>query len=78
MCHVYAKERGVAAHTDLSVTRNVRGGGCEMCTPPPSLCVWSSSSKLDCTGLKIDPFRNCWAYIAVFGLILKWKSHAIA
>ena len=38
----------------------------------------SDISKLDCTGLKIDPFRNRWAYIAVFGLILKWKSHAIA
>ena len=43
-----------------------------------SLYLHSDISKLDCTGLKIDPFRNRWAYIAVFGLILKWKSHAIA
>ena len=80
MCHVYAKERGLAAYTGLSITRDVRGGGCEMCTPPPSaqLALRSGSSKLDCMGLKIDPFRNRWAYIAVFGHILKWKSHAIA
>ena len=26
MCHVYAKERGLAAHTGLSITRHVRGG----------------------------------------------------
>ena len=42
------------------------------------LALRSDISKLDCTGLKINPFRNRWAYIAVFGLILKWKSHAIA
>ena len=35
-------------------------------------------AKLDCTGQKVDNLRNRWAYIAVFGLILKWKSHAIA
>ena len=53
-----------------------------MCTPPPStqvtqLALRSGSSKLDCTGLKIDPFRNRWACITVLWLILKWKSHAI-
>ena len=71
ICHVYAKERGLAAHTDLSITRDVRGGGCKMCTLPPStqLALRSGSSKLDCKGLKIDPFHNRWAYIAVFGLI---------
>ena len=37
-----------------------------------------SQNSLDCTGLKIDPFCNRWAYIAVFGLLLKWKSQAIA
>ena len=42
------------------------------------LALLSDISKLDCTGLKIDPFCNRWAYIAVFWLILKWKSHAIA
>ena len=79
MCHVYAKERGLAAHTDLSITRDVRGGGCEMCTPLPSaqLALGTGSSKLDCTGLKIDPFRNRWACTAMFGLILNWKRHAI-
>ena len=46
--------------------------------PPASeLASQSDNSKLDCTGLKVDPFRNCWAYKAVFGLILNWKSHAI-
>ena len=80
MCHVYAKERGLAAHTGLSITQYVRGGGCEMWSPLPStqLALWSGSSKLDCMGLKIDPYRNRWAYIVVFELILKWKSHAIA
>ena len=65
---------------DVSITRDVRGGGCEMYTPLPStqLTFRNGSSKLDCTGLKINPFRNRWAYIAVFRLILKWKSHAIA
>ena len=38
----------------------------------------SDISKLDCTGQKVDNLCNYWAYIAVFGLILKWKSHAIA
>ena len=46
-----------------------------------SLAVLSDISKLDCTGQKVDNLRNPWAYIDVFGafgLILKWKSHAIA
>ena len=43
-----------------------------------SLASLSDISKLDCTGQKVDNLRNYWAYIAVFGLILKWKSHAIA
>ena len=49
-------------------------------TPPPStqLALRSDISKLDCAGQKVDNLRNRWAYIAVFGLILKWKSHAIA
>ena len=56
------------------------GGGCVLCSPLQSaeLALRSDISKLDCTGLKIDPFRNRRAYIAVFGLILKWKSHATA
>ena len=45
--------------------------------PPASeLALPNDNSKLDCTGLKIEPFRNRWAYIAVFGLILKLKSNA--
>ena len=43
-----------------------------------SLTSLSDISKCDCTGQKVDNLRNYWAYIAVFGLILKWKSHAIA
>ena len=43
-----------------------------------SLASLSDISKLDCKGEKVDNLRNYWAYIAVFGLILKWKSHAIA
>ena len=48
--------------------------------PPPSTQLASRSdiSKLDCTGQKVDNLRNRWAYIAVFELILKWKSQAIA
>ena len=63
----------------FSTTRDFTGVGCVLCTPPPSaqLALRSDISKLDCTGLKIDPFCIRWAYIAVFGLILKWKSHAI-
>ena len=51
-----------------------------LCAPPPStrLALRSDISKLDCTGQKVDNLRNLWAYIAVFGLILKWKSQAIA
>ena len=43
-----------------------------------SLAVLSDISKLDCTGQKVYNLRNLRAYIDVFGLILKWKSHAIA
>ena len=43
-----------------------------------SLASLSDISTLDCTGQKVDNLRNYWACIAVFGLILKWKSHAIA
>ena len=51
-----------------------------LCAPPPSgqLASLSDISKLDCTGQKVDNLRNRWAYIAVFGLIFKWKSHEIA
>ena len=51
-----------------------------LCTPPPAsqLALLSNNSKVDSTGQKIDNLRNRWAYIAVFLLILKWKSHAIA
>ena len=55
------------------------GGGAVLCAPPPSakLALRSDISKLDCTGQKVDN-HSCVAYIAVFGLILKWKSQAIA
>ena len=71
MCHVYAKERGLAAPTGLSITRDDRGGSCEMCTPLPSpqLALRSGSSKLDCMGQKVNRLRNRWAYIVVFVLI---------
>ena len=48
----------------------------QKCSPPAwsELDLQSDNSKLDCTGLKVDNLRNCWAYIAVFGLILKWKA----
>ena len=55
--------------------------GCAICVFPSadlSLASLSDISKLDCMGLKIEPLSNRWAYIAVFGLILKWKSDAIA
>ena len=80
--HVHAKKTGVGAHnSSVSVYHSsFHGGVCVLCSPPQSadLALRSDISKLYCTGLKIDPFRNRWAYIAVFGLILKWKSHAIA
>ena len=59
---------------------SLHGDELRLCSPPQSakLSLRSDISKLDCTGLKIDPFHNRWAYIAVFGLILKWKSPAIA
>ena len=65
---------------DLSITPAFTEAGFVPCSPPQSaeLALCSDISKLDCTGLKIDPFCNRWAYIAVFVLILKWKSHAIA
>ena len=46
--------------------------------PAAELALRSNISKLDSTEQKVDNLRNRWAYIAVFGLILKWKSHAIA
>ena len=52
-------------------------------TPPPPPPAWSElalpsdNSKVGFTGLKVDNLHNRWAYIAVFGLILKCNSHAI-
>ena len=45
--------------------------GCDLRTPPPSaqLALGSDISKLDCTGLKIDPFRNRWAYQTQLGCV---------
>ena len=56
------------------------GADCKICTPLPAaeLALRSDISKLDSTGQKVDDLCNRWAYIAVFLLILKWKSHAIA
>ena len=46
-----------------------------------SLAVLSDILKPDCTGQKVDNLRNHSKPLGlhdVFGLILKWKSHAIA
>ena len=77
-CNMQRNGCGSTQHS--SVTPAFTGVGCVLCSPLQSaeLALRSDISKLDCTGLKIDPFRNRWAYIAVFGLILKWKSDAIA
>ena len=45
--------------------------------PASELALPSVTQKLNCTGLKVDNLSYCWAYIVVFGLILKWKSHAV-
>ena len=78
--HVICKENGCGSRQHFSITPAFTGVGCVLCSPPQSaeLALRSDISKLDCTGLKIDLFRYRWAYIAVFGLILKWKSQAIA
>ena len=77
-CNMQKNVCGSTQH--LSITPAFTGVGCVLCSPPQSaeLALRSDISKLDCTGLKIDPFRNRWAYIAVFGLILKWNSHSTA
>ena len=80
-CHVICKENGYAwPWTALfSNTRDFMGGGAVLCAPPPSakLALHSDISKLYCMGQNVNNLRNRWAYIAVFGLILKWKSQAI-
>ena len=81
LCHVigYAKEMGMPGqHT--SVTHETTWRQVAKYAPLCQQLSWlyTATSKLDCTGQKVDNLRNCWAYIAVFGLILKWKSHAIA
>ena len=79
-CNSYAKETGVPGH-QTSVTHQTSWREITKYVPPPSwseLTLLSGNSKVDYTGLKLDNLRNHWAYIAVFGLILKWKSHAIA
>ena len=69
--------QGVVAK--VSNNRDLTERGCDICTPPPAsqLALLSNNSKVDCKEQKVDNLRNRWAYIAVFGLILKWKSHAI-
>ena len=68
--HVICKENGCGIIHHLSITPAFMGVGCVLCSPPQSaeLPLRSDISKLDCTGLKVDPFRNRWPYIAVFGL----------
>ena len=80
LCHVICKGNEYAWTAHLSNTRDFVGTGCEICTPLPAaeLALRSNISKHDSTEQKVDNLRNRWAYIAVFGLILKWKSHAIA
>ena len=77
-CNVQKKQ--VCQHTLVQYHSSFDGEGCVLCTPPPStrLALHSDISKPDCTGQKVDNLRNRWAYIVVFGLILKLKSHAIA
>ena len=79
-CFMQRKENGFGSRQHLSITPAFTGVGCVLCSPPQSaeLALRSDISKQDCMGLKIDPFSNRWAYIAVFGLILKWKSQAVA
>ena len=71
-CNWLCEENGCGSRQHLSITPAFTGVGYVLCSPPQSaeLALRSDISKLDCTGLKIDPFRNCWACIAVFGLIL--------
>ena len=63
---------------DLSNTRDFIGEVAKYVATPlawSELALPSDNSKHDCTGLKIDSLRKRLAYITVFGLILKWKSH---
>ena len=78
--HVIDRGNRSASINWFSITPALMEVGCVLCTPPPStrLALRSDISKLDCTGQKVNNLRNRWAYIAVYGLILKWKSHAIA
>ena len=78
--HVICKGNRSASTHWFSITPAFTGVGCVLCTPPPSahLALPSDISQLDCMRQKVDNLRNCWAYIDVFGLILKWKNHAIA
>ena len=78
--HVICKENRCGSTHWFSITLALTGEACVLCSPPPStqLALSSDISKLDCTGQKVDNLRNRWAYIAVFGLVLKFKSHAIA
>ena len=80
VCHVICKVNGYAWTAHLGNTRDFMGTVCEICTPLPAaeLALRINISKLDCTEQKVDNLRNHWAYLAVFGLILKWKRHAIS
>ena len=78
--HVMCKANRCGSTHWFSITPALTGEGCVLRSSPPStrLAVVRDISKLDCTEQKVDNLRNRWVYIAVFGLILKWKSHAIA
>ena len=80
ICHVICKVNGYAWTPLFSNTRNFMREGAVLCAPSPStqLALCSDISKLDCTVQKVDNLHNRWAYIAVFGLISKWKSQAIS
>ena len=60
--HVICKENGCGSTQHLSITPAFTGVGCVLCSPPQAaeLALLCDISKLDCTGLKIDPFRNRW------------------
>ena len=72
VCHNMQRKQ-VCQHTKASVTIQASQRQVAKCIAPPppaQLALLCGNSKHDCTVLKIEPFRNRWAYITVFGLIL--------
>ena len=68
-----AKETGIQGH-QTSVTHETSWREVAkyvLLSADLSLASLSDISKLDWTGQKVDNLSNYWAYVAVFGLILK-------